>query len=339
MPSRYLKEGLLTSDAFDRLSPKEESTWMRLLLAVDDFGRFDGRPVVVRSRCFPLKEDMPLAEVEERLSGLARHGLIDRYMVDGKPYVQITRWKDTPRAKVSKYPDPLPFSAVSEQPQAVREQLHANADGPRAVAGIPSADPPAFVFDHGPVIDHVPSPVAVAPVPPRVQLALTGEPATVPAKKPRPRNLGMDLVMDAYGRLTGSDVSNRKWSVAEAKQFNDSAKRWPPERMVELLTNLWADQFNQKRPLHALLTPSILEIGERTIGPRPGAEPERPRPPVGPPEALPDVTPESAEAAKSAIAQLSWRLAGRDRAEPEDMTPEARKAMLAKQRRALEGAA
>lgn len=57
MPSRELREGILTSDRVDRLAPDAEVFYRRLMSVVDDHQCFDGRPAVILAACFPLRVD------------------------------------------------------------------------------------------------------------------------------------------------------------------------------------------------------------------------------------------------------------------------------------------
>src|SRR3990167_4834737 len=56
MPSRVLREGYLDSDLLSAVSDGAETLYVRLILAVDDYGRFDGRPSYIRVRCYPLRD-------------------------------------------------------------------------------------------------------------------------------------------------------------------------------------------------------------------------------------------------------------------------------------------
>jgi hypothetical protein len=103
MPTRYLKPGVRDSEAIDSLSPTAETLFYRLLVTVDDFGRYDGRPAMVKAHCFPVK-DMTAAKCAALLDELNSSGLVHIYAVDGKPYVQMCKWDNIPRAKESKYP-------------------------------------------------------------------------------------------------------------------------------------------------------------------------------------------------------------------------------------------
>lgn len=106
MPSRLLREGILDSEAVNSLSFAAEVFYRRLMSVVDDFGRFDGRPTVLRSRLYPLKiESVSEADIVAWADECARAGLIARYTVGGKPFILFEKL-GSPRAKVSKFPEP-----------------------------------------------------------------------------------------------------------------------------------------------------------------------------------------------------------------------------------------
>lgn len=103
MPTRYLKPGVRDSQAIDGLSPLAETLFYRLLVTVDDFGRYDGRPAMIKAHCFPIK-DWSTSKVAGMMDELKAAGIIQIYQVDGKPYLQMQKWDNVPRAKESKYP-------------------------------------------------------------------------------------------------------------------------------------------------------------------------------------------------------------------------------------------
>ena len=107
MPNRYLREGVVTSEPMAAVSFEAETLWYRLLVQVDDFGLFDGRPIIIRSRCMPLR-DVMLAQIDAWLADLARVGLIVRYTHDDKPYIGIPKFDQRTRAIASKFPLPSP---------------------------------------------------------------------------------------------------------------------------------------------------------------------------------------------------------------------------------------
>ncbi len=107
MPNRILKESICSSETLDSLTPFEETVFYRLIVKADDFGRFDARPKILRSELFPLKDRMPVKEMETALASLVRVGCVEVYYVNGKPYLEFVNWDrhQVKRAKYSKYPN------------------------------------------------------------------------------------------------------------------------------------------------------------------------------------------------------------------------------------------
>lgn len=127
MPTRYLRPGVRDSKKIDRLSPMAEVLFYRLLVSVDDFGRFDARLTMIRSTCFPLKDGLELATVEQLLHELVAAGLITCYVTpEEKEVLQMQRWENAARSRISRYP------AWSED----CAQLYADVRGSHAQAHI-----------------------------------------------------------------------------------------------------------------------------------------------------------------------------------------------------------
>lgn len=108
MPNRIIKESICRSDSIDSLSWFEEVLFYRLIVVCDDYGRFDGRPAVVKGSCFPLKDDITKKQIADALNKLSTVGLVRGYEVRGKSFLQLTAWEKHQqiRAKNSKYPAP-----------------------------------------------------------------------------------------------------------------------------------------------------------------------------------------------------------------------------------------
>lgn len=110
MPNRIIRESITTSDSWDRLSFAAEAFCTRLITVVDDYGRQDARPSVLRAKCFPLK----LAEVSESkiarwLSELIEARLVVVYVGEhGGQYLQFVNWTkyQNVRARESRFPAP-----------------------------------------------------------------------------------------------------------------------------------------------------------------------------------------------------------------------------------------
>lgn len=106
MPSRLLREAILDSEAVNALSVPAELFYRRLMSVVDDFGRFDARPSVLRSRCYPLRvASVREADISRWLAECETAGLIALYSSDGRQYL-LFRKLGEPRAKTSKFPAP-----------------------------------------------------------------------------------------------------------------------------------------------------------------------------------------------------------------------------------------
>lgn len=159
MPTRLLREGILDSERVCSLTFPAEVFYRRLMSAVDDFGRFDGRTSVLRSRLYPLQTDkVREADIERWIAECVKSGLIALYSVSGKAYI-LFRNLGAPRAKASKYPDPPPAVAklhlqtdenICEQTKASAPYLYSGADSD-SDSELATAEPPPDSQD--PVVD------------------------------------------------------------------------------------------------------------------------------------------------------------------------------------------
>lgn len=131
MPARLLREGILDSEAVCSLKWDAEVFYRRLMSVVDDFGRFDGRPSVLRGRLYPLQIDkVREADITRWIAECEKAGLIALYSVVGKPYI-LFRKLGSPRSKESKWPPP-PAGAESVGQHAsenICAQTHADENG------------------------------------------------------------------------------------------------------------------------------------------------------------------------------------------------------------------
>lgn len=107
MPNRIIKESICRSETINSLKPFEEVLFYRLIVVCDDYGRFDGRPSVIKGYCFPLK-DTAATDIKAALDKLVETGLVELYEVQGRPVLQLSTWSrhQQIRAKKSKYPSP-----------------------------------------------------------------------------------------------------------------------------------------------------------------------------------------------------------------------------------------
>ena len=107
MPNRILKESICQSEEINKLTWFEEAFFYRLIVACDDYGRFDGRIKIIKGTCFPLKE-IKDREIQEGLDHMCAAGLIRLYTVDDRPYLEMVTWSKHQRIRNqrSKYPSP-----------------------------------------------------------------------------------------------------------------------------------------------------------------------------------------------------------------------------------------
>jgi DnaD/phage-associated family protein len=110
VPNRLIKESIKRSPEIDKLSWFEEVVFYRLIVTADDYGRLDGRPVVLLHDLFPTKETITRKAIEDALSKLTSVGLLVPYAdaASGMPYYYLPTWKEHQRVRDSKarYPEP-----------------------------------------------------------------------------------------------------------------------------------------------------------------------------------------------------------------------------------------
>lgn len=108
MPSRILREGILTSERVAELGWPAEVFYRRLMSVVDDYGRYYATPMLLRAACYPLHLDkVSDADIGKWLQATEKAGLVSVYPAsDGKRYLQMADFKQQVRAKDSRFPAP-----------------------------------------------------------------------------------------------------------------------------------------------------------------------------------------------------------------------------------------
>ena len=106
MPNRYLRESLKESLSLNALSFQAEVMWTRLLLTVDDWGRCEANPKILRPKLFPLRLDQVReADLQRWIAECEKAGLVRLYYSEGKAHIQMMKWEKG-RALTSKFPNP-----------------------------------------------------------------------------------------------------------------------------------------------------------------------------------------------------------------------------------------
>ena len=107
MPDRIVRAGIITSEPVNSLSWGAEVFYRRLFSIVDDYGRHDGRPVVLRALLYTLKIDsVSDDDIGGWLTECASVGLITVYKVKQNQYIEIPKFGQRTRANKSKWPSP-----------------------------------------------------------------------------------------------------------------------------------------------------------------------------------------------------------------------------------------
>jgi hypothetical protein len=106
MPSRILREGILTSERIARLGWADEVFYRRLMSVVDDFGRYYAHPALLRAALYPLQLDkVSDSDIGKWLTACVNAALVRVYPAsDGKRYLELLDFRQQVRAKDSKYP-------------------------------------------------------------------------------------------------------------------------------------------------------------------------------------------------------------------------------------------
>lgn len=108
MPNRMIKDSIHNSEKVNAMTDFQFRLWISLITYVDDYGRGDARPAIIKGNCFPLRERLTTKDIENALMGLAGIGCVVLYTVDGRPYLCFPNWErhQTIRNKRSKFPAP-----------------------------------------------------------------------------------------------------------------------------------------------------------------------------------------------------------------------------------------
>ena len=108
LPNRIIKESICSSEKIAALSDFEFRVWVGLLTQVDDAGRGDARPAIIKGRVFPLRERVSIKDIDAAIHGLAAKGCVSLYEVGGRPYFWFPTWSEHQRIRdcKPKYPGP-----------------------------------------------------------------------------------------------------------------------------------------------------------------------------------------------------------------------------------------
>lgn len=165
MGNRMMKDSIHDSEDVAMMTDFEFRLWVNLITYVDDYGRGDARPAIIKGKCFPLRDAVHPMDIAKGLEGLEKIGCIKTYEADGKKLFYFPKWETHQRIrqKHSKYPDPcgnLRQSAASggnsrpEQEQELELEQELEVEQEQEQEHEPTlADVVSFGFSINPLID------------------------------------------------------------------------------------------------------------------------------------------------------------------------------------------
>ena len=134
MPRRYLRETILDSEPVNALSPQAEVFYRRLMSVVDDYGLFDARPRVLRSRLYALQLDkVRETDLERWIAECVKAGLMRLYESNGKPFIEFFKL-GAPRTLKPRWPVPPDWPDLPEPDDPARTCAQTRANGPYSVS-------------------------------------------------------------------------------------------------------------------------------------------------------------------------------------------------------------
>jgi hypothetical protein len=182
MPSRIVREGIVSSPRINALSLGAEVLYRRLMSVADDYGRFFGSVMNLRVSCFPTNpERFREKEVGKWFNELLRgeNPLVKTYVAGGITYLEIQSFGQQVRGK-SKFPPPPWVSIQQDTEESAKQMLSGQLSKCEADAKpIRSRISDAYAYAKTDACNtHAPQPGALA---------------IVPTKSRRPRKAGRTI--------------------------------------------------------------------------------------------------------------------------------------------------
>lgn len=94
MPNRIIKESIHTSERLNQLTDFQFRLWVNLITYVDDYGRGDARPQVIKGTCFSFSDDIDKRKIAKALNALQKKGHIELSELNGKPILRFLNWEE-----------------------------------------------------------------------------------------------------------------------------------------------------------------------------------------------------------------------------------------------------
>ena len=147
MPNRIIKDSIHTSDSVAAMTDLQFRVWMALITYVDDYGRGDARPAIIKGACFPLIDRITPKAIKGAIDALVKLDCVRTYTVNGKAYLYLPAWEDHQRIRNKRSDFPAPpgtdenptddgdsDAEIDESPQVAASRRESPQDAARAGA-------------------------------------------------------------------------------------------------------------------------------------------------------------------------------------------------------------
>lgn len=132
MRDRLIRGGMIDSDRVNKLTWAGEVFYRRLQQVADDFGRMDARENILRTSMYPLKLNQVCeADVVKWMDECSNAGLVSRYEVGQKRYLEIINFGQRMKFPKQKYPPPeinTNFTGSEEKRRDIEEEVEVETE-------------------------------------------------------------------------------------------------------------------------------------------------------------------------------------------------------------------
>jgi len=118
MPNRILRDWT-DSYSINELDALAERFFVRLIMKVDDFGRFHADPRLLKANLFPLLPEIRDTDISRWTAACEKSGLIRCYVdARGRQFLEIQNFRQRTRQSESKFPGPMDGTTIPATSQA-----------------------------------------------------------------------------------------------------------------------------------------------------------------------------------------------------------------------------
>ena len=142
MPTRILREGIISSERVNKLTERAELFYRKLHSVADDYGRFFSNPISLLGACYPMRHTVSVEDVKQMLNECVAVGLVAIYG-EGK-YIVLIDFRQQTRSK-SKFPEPTENELLINCKSDVKQMSRVDVGGDVVeVGGESGSAPPVF---------------------------------------------------------------------------------------------------------------------------------------------------------------------------------------------------